>query len=257
MPIRVACGCGQQFDAPDALAGTFVPCPVCQNGIAIPMLSGTPAHTPPSPGVIPGVAPGGPAVPNAMSVDQGTSIPTCLIACGCGAQYSATIDMAGMQMQCATCGQLLFVPSLPTNYYPGHNPQGYWGVPGSSPTDPLGIGDHSPYTEEGGKTLSAAQGPTGGSTRRPHASFAPNPNVGNSWSLTGAQMALGDARREVENNRSYQRAERSRNRFFGGIAAFTGILFIVLGVAFSPCLIVFGVSALASAIAYSSYARDD
>lgn len=41
MPISVACQCGQQFQAKEALAGKRVKCPKCGNALSIPMLEAT------------------------------------------------------------------------------------------------------------------------------------------------------------------------------------------------------------------------
>src|SRR5262245_44058423 len=83
--IRVACRCGQQFDAPDVMAGTLTPCPVCQSPIAIPRVPPTPpAASQPAPPIV--------------------------VACPCGQLFAATLDMAGMESNCCRCGQRIVVP---------------------------------------------------------------------------------------------------------------------------------------------------
>lgn len=88
MPIPVACQCGQQFSAPDNLAGRTVQCPKCGAGLAIPHPQAQVAPAPNPLGGMPGVPAG--MDPNAAA--GGVQCPSC---------FSV---MPGGAVMCIECG---------------------------------------------------------------------------------------------------------------------------------------------------------
>ncbi len=91
MPVAVKCMCGAQFQAKDELQGKSVPCPRCQQTLAIPRS----------------------ATPEKPHTKSDAKI---RVACQCGQAFQANPNLAGKQVPCPACQQpLTIAPASPSS----------------------------------------------------------------------------------------------------------------------------------------------